>query len=562
MQRRFYVHVLAGLACSFSIVACGGGQSQNGAAVVQQSFPSAAQVAALAAMPVPAIPVEARPTPTEMWTLTGPFPARTQVPTTASNLWSTLLVEQMPEGAILTENAECMAREIDAYVAAHESFPDDVFSGFVASRCGLLKQPMFLHASIGAREEDTDEELFAAAQELLLELIADLPRNAGEVGIYGERREDQMTWTIVGETSHFELEPVALQRSAGSPIVLRGRTARSRDMVGAAAAWGRTGAMYCEPNAAVQSPQFEFSCDVPADAGAVHVAILRVPEGRLLGAIEATLTFATSPDEDTEFVWPQATDDVPTLVDAVNVMRLEAGVPPVADAPAQSATVASLTPHIAVAAESEDEQLMDQITLGLMAGWDLGLPIVDAGFSRAVIRNDSVSPTMAVANLMASPGTRLQLLDPNTTTLATEMQSLEGGGTVAVVVSYETLGDVDYQAQADAVLAAFIETRANRGHDTRPIGEQSIEQANTSAAAIAQANEPDAALNTHLTELAEAVSARVGAIYLRTTDTASIDWPEDLLNTPNIAASVGIYNDQPAGKAWNEWFVVLYYELD
>jgi hypothetical protein len=251
------------------------------------------------------------------------------------------------------------------------------------------------------------------------------------------------------------------------------------------------------------------------------------------------------------------------LVTCINETRAQAGLGPLAPAPAQSQTVARLAPtYFALRDRGGRAAIPDKLALGLAAGWDVPQPrrygrLVDAQIDAAV------DGDRLLAALLARPLDRAALLDPAATvvaiaTLASPDQHFAG----AIVVTYALMADGGGDQQAADmrhILRQLNAARARLGHS--PIAPFAAEIGDTEAQArwlTAGHRSPGHAIWAAMRYAALAIHWSHVHGWLRTSaDMDEIELPAPLLTLDDVELTVGVARYRPENEPWTRYVIMF-----
>ncbi|MFZ5443925.1 MAG: hypothetical protein ACOZQL_28225 [Myxococcota bacterium] len=487
------------------------------------------------------------------WTLEGPFPTEAKlVPHAPTTAWERALVEVAPQvGKALSEDLQCFAREYARFLLA-QGKPGNSLQAFIERRCGVLA-PHVQAATLSGSVPDGVTEA-----EWVTQWKAGLPKLLGgtapELAGIAVRRADDGRAVLVIAMAKLEarlLQPVPLVGSTGK-LVLRGAlTGRKAERVEALINKGALDAVACKPLDVVRPPEFAFECPVEVADPRTTVAIAAFESGRLLG--EDVGTFLLWPAGTPNDTWtrPGAAAEVSdddfsaAFLAAVNQMRANARLPLLAEAKAQSATATGLAPHYFAALLGQaDPADADEIALGMLAGWDVGVDIVSSGFGSQWI-SGSRDLGVLLELLLDNPFSRKSLTDPRATLLAAGHVKGSGTSLATLFATYVPLGTFDRKESEVAIITRLNQLRVDR---KLGLAQWTLWPQDEGALVARQLEErrwtPDQALQHVLEKTAQVAAGGTVSGYVQLVDDLEhFQFPPEVLMRPDIRVflAVGAY---------------------
>jgi hypothetical protein len=284
---------------------------------------------------------------------------------------------------------------------------------YMVHRCGVTT-PNFrwFAGTLGAAPRLEDAREFVAQQRYA----------GGPLGLWAIERGGR--WLLVGVVAErsVELTPLGMDASAGQ-VTFEGKVGR-RDWLVAYVAKGEAGFDTCDVDP-IAPGRFRATCPVDRNDPGAYIDISAAPPGRLLGQLEARLWVSPDGSLSSSFEDPtrgaRPTPIRATLeqdfVSAVNELRASAGSVPLTISNEQSRMVARLRPHYRDASTNGDGRRLDDIALGLLAGWAIPEPILSGAFSALEFETLGGREHLLEAAL-SQPGLRAALLDPDMSRIA------------------------------------------------------------------------------------------------------------------------------------------------
>lgn len=486
--------------------------------------------------------------------------------------WGELLAEYAvldPQRLKTTRAMHCAARELSRFYLEHAAMPSVPLRRAMLDHCGSLTDavvPQFLFGA--AAEEHTEAMLHDAWQSQVRSMLQTPgPPGARDLGIAFARDGTKAVVVFVSGARKVQLEPRPRVVGADGVAVLRGRVLVPADRILALINQGRFGYAICESDERVRLPDFAIRCALDTADRSARIELSARVEGRVLGdgllGAEVLRDLSRSEYERQPYADSAIVEDPgelrSRLLALLNQVRGQAGAPPVALSDAESATSEKLAPvYFEALAEPARAPEADAITLGLLAGWDVGAPIRDAGFTAA-----AVGPTRDASEwlsaVLSSPGGRAALLDPDAQVVALGPVMVDSPAVIgAIFTSYTLIDSGDHEEVKRQVVEKIDAERSARG-----LPEATV-VATLDGDAAALASEVNAGAITPTQALAELIqtSARVlggpvRGLAFEATDLKLLELPEDLLRPKHLELSITVTHYQPEGEPWGRYVVLL-----
>ena len=502
----------------------------------------------------------------ERFTLKGALPdVSGQRPSVANTAMDRLVNAALPEKSARTEGLDCAARQFAALLNGTGKLPGQNFQRFVLARCGAMPASVGLSTLSGTADKRmSDDELIAAWSEQLEQLAANLGTTKQSLGFALSREGEKVAIVGVHGASRFELEAPISQAPDEGAMLIKGRLTSPAEEVRATVTHGRFKAVECTP-APVALPAFQLLCPLEKGDALATVQVGARRRGRLLGDVLGRFMARPDKSEAREFSIPRRGSPLPAtdasgvqraFVERLNDVRKEAGMTELVADSGQNKMVGKLArPFLAAIAEGR-EDVMDAITLGTMAGWDVEGVLESGGFAWSFL-----APTSDVSALLAfaleSPSARLALLDPEADRVAVG-GLVEEGAMAAIVGVYRTFEDTEFEDAADAVWQQLVKATAARGHPAPTRFEAArVDVLEAARGLESGALDTDSALK-QLTERAKTKSKRgVRALVFSVNKPDAIDFPPELL-VPGLELDLSIGHMAPReGEAWGRYVVFV-----
>jgi hypothetical protein len=501
------------------------------------------------------------------WRIETPIPALGSA-YPAETAWDRLLARYVAEKSRgkLSAELRCAALETARFYVTAGGFPDDGTRKYLAERCGSTAPAFRLGTLTGeAPAEVTDEALatqYAKDVASLLDGSGLSPTTEVALGV-------ARAGTRVGVVL-YSVNPVA-RFSRFSPLVsgnsatLEGVVSAGSDFALALVNQGATGYRACEPDRSLKLPQFRVTCPLLESDEQTRVEVSTRKPGRVLMEIELSASLRRSEEAGLVYA-PQALASTAEAADALafqtvlfaalNDVRAGAGARPLTLESRQSSVNQRLAPHFFEAALAGNDNVLDTIGLGVLAGWDVNGLIRDGGVYWGVVTSTR-SPARFLTYALASPLGRSILLDPEMTRVAIGASGLEPSGAMALLTTYSFFQTQDHSADETKVFTELSKRRQARRHSApaRTPRERALDRA------LARVASGDAttseALELAMQEVSASESVGVSGWVAETADLRQIPWPQDLLEKEPLDVEIGVTHYKAPGGAWAQYAILV-----
>ncbi|HEY4220399.1 MAG TPA: hypothetical protein VGO62_03635 [Myxococcota bacterium] len=550
----------------------GGGGGGAGFGFSEPEFPSRDALASVAAQPAPPTPVDVERASAVTWMLAGPFPEHTgDKAIQGGDAVADFMLAALPPSST-SENLQCAARE----VARFPSFPEPRLEAYVLMRCGASVSSAggsgMSWSNVTAAT--TDAALLSADKDKLVELLHKSAADHALVGAALVRDNAAHTahLTVLQAQPKVTLAAQA-QTPMGGHVVIAGtlRASLTLDTIRAEITSGAYGAAECAHDDSQALPAFRFTCPVLAADASAYVEISAREHGRVLSTELASVLAVQSAGAATtwtrfEYVPLTATPETAavgsTFLALLNAVRAKAGVAPVVQTAAESATAARLAPHYFAAAFADDRngELLDTIALGLIAGWDVDdMVIRDAGFASLVDYAGQLDEMLGEA--LDQPSMRTFLLGKDASHVALGVHRINAKRVGLLVVGYQPVVVLEQKVAQQQVFDRINLARAARG--LGPAGLIPVDDVMQAAAARLQKGEDGRAVANDV--LSAAVNKMGRSMNMWWIDTVDVDHfipPEALFSAQDTYVAMAVVQHRKSGAAWGSTEVVILYNVD
>ena len=520
-------------------------------------FPTATQLATIAAEPAPAVTSDAVDVPT--WDLQGPFPdALASTPEVVPGPWGAMLDAAVQRGALTpTASLHCVAREIGRFYLQHQAQPTEALRRTVDGWCGntaVYTELRFYGGAVPA--QIGDDAVHTSWKGDVATMIASFGAMPGAVGgIWYGRDHGRAVIAIARAVPWAEVDPASVAPDDAGALVVRGRVLLPTEKVRALVNRGALGFASCDIVDGVALPRFEARCQVDAADPAAWIELSSVHPGRVLGKVVLRV-LARRPSATPSHALVDRFTGAATTPERVNQARLAAGLSPLAVVDAQSAVASQLAPHFFAAMLRGDVLgLTDKIGLGLMAGWSVSAQVATSGLFSAWTTGTGHGSVVAAA--LDSPLGRSVLLDPHATHLAVGELAESADVHGSLFLAYGTL-PAEASAAAATVLSRIQAARSARGlPPLRPIDSVGSVPAKVAAALTRGEMEPEDAMSRLLDHVVATTQRDARAGYVGGYPLDEMPLPEGALAPGEHRVLLVVAPSRPEGEAWWHWAVLL-----
>jgi hypothetical protein len=318
----------------------------------------------------------------------------------------------------------------------------------------------------------------------------------------------------------------------------------------------------------VALPAFSFTCDADAADAQAWIEISVLPPERILAHEVGTLLVSPAGPELTKvYSRPavkaggagSATDVATGFLDAINVVRSEAGLTPVRSTEAQTAVANRVAPHYFNAALAGGRgQVADFVALGMLAGWKVD-GIVHQGALTSAWSGQSTDPRRLVASMLETPTGRHVLLDRDADVIAVgAVLQPEWRFLAAIVTVYTTYEPVPAEERARRVSERITKLRAAKGLSAPvPIADLSKEVAAAVERIEVAHYAPKQALQSFTQDVSTKSHKPVLGYVFETRDLDDFELPPEIEEAAYLPLETVIAYHRPPGEAWGRWVIIV-----
>jgi hypothetical protein len=462
------------------------------------------------------------------------------------------------KGRRLAIDAElgCAAREIARFYAAHGAFPDQQLQAYMAGVCGASV------ATFGVTVWSTPNETLVDAanqtkwHDTIAKQLGDwLPASMDLAGAAELSDGKTNVFAAAVATSTVTWESKSTVASASGEVELTGSVRTPAAFIYGVTNSGAYGVRDCRTDPRVALPRFHLTCRLDDADTAAWVGVQTLPPGRVLarGVARllirregASLTFNAATKNSAPETVTSATAFAKRLLALVNETRAAAQLPALRLATRESETSARLAPRY-FESESSGEALVDQIALGLMAGWDVPGTIRSGDFYSNML-SGSLDPKRWLGFMLDQPSARRVLLDPEARSIAIGPDVRPHSQSVGALIStYAFYESDDHGADIERFLSQLNEHR--RGLGLPPVKVISAPEVTKAVRSIKRHHNPEGALQTALEQVVSRVQQGVEGFYIEANDLAHVTFPQALLR-PSVTLAISAAHHRYPDAAW------------
>lgn len=548
MTRAYWVIFVGAVTACLS--GCGTGASS--AARRGLEFPSQASLHDLASQPAQRGASDERKTlAVDEWQ-----PADGATPTTEADA----LVKRVAtvKGRRLAIDAElaCAAREIARFYAAHGAFPDQQLQAYMAGVCGASVATFGVTVWSTPNDTLVDPANQAKWHDTIAKQLGDwLPPSMDLAGAAEVSDGKTNVFAAAVATSTVIWDSKSTVVSADGEVELTGSVRSPAAFIYGVTNSGAYGVRDCRTDARVALPRFHLTCQLDSADSAAWVGIQALPPGRVLArgvarlllrreGVPLTFNAATknlAPENVTS-----ATAFAKRLLALVNETRAAAQLPALRLAARESETSARLAPHF-FESERAGEEVVDQIALGLMAGWDVQGTIRTGDFYSNQL-SGSLDPKRWLGFMLDQPSARRVLLDPAARSIAIGPDVRPEARSIGALIStYAFYESDDHAADIERFLSNLNEHRRSLG--LPPVKVTSAPEVTRAVRSVKQHHNPEGALQTAMEQVVSRAQRGVEGYYIEANDLNHVTFPEALLR-PSVTLAISAAHHRYPDAAW------------
>jgi hypothetical protein len=524
------------------------------------AFPEKARLAELAAQPNPPLPVDL--VNLEEWQL------ELRAPDPQSPTHSLLTI--VTPSATASPALDCVAAELArAMLVSPHKHPSPGLRRFVSARCGAL----VALPAVRIWQLDAPAPLTEAAflEQLRPRLTQPIDQGATLAGVALVSSGGRAIVVVASGTPAVSIEPFEQVVGTDGKLKIRGHILFETDAMSALVNAGEWGVKRCELDRSFPAPAFALSCPLAPGDDHAWVQLMALPRGRVIAhevlnviALrheQAALSYRAQRVGEPRPI--QDGKDFPAVaLELVNGVRRGAAIEPIRLAREQSSVASSVTPALFAAMLSEEQSQaarVDQIALGLLAGWDVTGGTIRGGNLITGLSVETLDAGRWLAAALELPVGRAVLLDPKVHKLALGVTLQQQPPVLAAVALTYTFFEEEV---TPGERAAAVLDRLRQVRQARKLGRTYlVEDAPGMQEELNRVRRgevvPAAALQTLMLNMSRTVSREVRGLVWETQDLDAIEFPKELLQPGDLAIGVGVTYYRAKGGAWGQYSVLF-----
>jgi hypothetical protein len=532
------------------LTGCGAGSS--GARRGGLEFPSQASLERLATQPAPrAASEEHKTVGVDEWQ-----PGDEAAPATEAEALVKSVADAQGRPLAMDAELGCVAREVARFYAAHDAFPDQQLQAHMAGVCGASVTTFGV--SVWSRPKHALLHAASRAKwhaDIAKQLGDWLPPSTTLAGAAELSDGKTSVFAAAVATSMVEWESKSTVASPSGEVELTGSLRTPAAFIYGLTNAGSHGVRDCRTDPRVALPRFHLTCQLDDADSSAWVGIQALPPGRVLarGVARLLIRREGAPMAFNRAAQNSAPESVTSamafakrLVALVNETRAAAQLPALRRAKRQSETSTRLAPHY-FASESADDEVMDQIALGLLAGWQVKGTIRTGDFYSNEL-SGSLDPKRWLAFMLDEPLARRVLLDPQARSIAIGPEVRPETKTIgALINTYTFYESDDHRADIERFLSNLNQHR--RGLGLRPVKVTSAPELASAVHGVKRHHDPQEALQTALERAVDRVERDVEGYYIEASDLEHVVFPDALLR-PSVTLAVSAAHHRYPDAAW------------
>lgn len=537
----------------------------------RSGFPTKLALEALREQPPPALGEAARFVDVPEWTLEGPFPEGwAYEPHPGPHPWAPELAAKLqarPGLTVASTAMHCVARELARFQLVHDGPPSLSLLTFIGGRCKAPAVQIQSRSISGTVPGSiSDEELYQQWKGQLAELHGLYGRGFEDVGLAFRREGEKVVFVVAAGQRKVHLTAVSSGEGPAGRFVVEGEVLEPAESLRALVNRGRFSTGDCAVEVAL--PKFRLACDADPGDPEAWIELASFPANRVLGTTAALLLVSPAGDPMTGFVrsrYAEATlvasaeDIILGLDDAINRMREDAGLAPLAHEPAQSALAAQVAPfYFAATTGALPQHLADTVALGMRAGWQVN-ELVRYGLFTAAGSVGTNDLAYVLASAVERPFGREVVLDPHARRISIGSMWVPEHGFAGAVISTYALFDEEPASDLEAKVAQRISRLRSGAMRSPPQLSTGLSDFARGLAASVHRGErsPGAALNALMSRASTTWNAGVRGWVLEGQELDELELPPELAQVPQLEVALAVSVYRPADEPWGRYVVLL-----
>ncbi len=460
------------------------------------------------------------------------------------------------------DDLNCAARELGRAYGKYARLGDHRFRRHVAARCGVGLASLQVIADTQPVPVRVGEaELWSKMRQRGVDAFLRKAIESGmdALGMSVVRDGESVTWSVVGGQELARLRDAAPGPNAEGNVTIEGRLAKPVEQLGVLINHGESAMRDCALRFA--PPTFRAVCPMaPQDDSAWFEVVSREREAVLSSVVARGLAHRGPLNR--KYAPPPSAARVSSpdrfvtdLFSELNVRRADARLPALVLNAEQSAESAQLTPHLLAAQRTGDREATEQITLGLLAGWQVSGEIRSG--SIFVMDYPDRSAARWLGEALESPLGRSVLLDPAARVVSVGSAFSGDRSTAVVVNTYELFESEDHSRDAAYAFAVLNRARSAAGRSMAS-WVSDLHELDTAAGEVRRGMmSPADAVGRAAREVAQSLRRPVWGLALEAYELDHLRFPDELVRAPTLFASIAVTHRKPVGAAWAQLVVLV-----
>ncbi len=461
----------------------------------------------------------------------------------------------------------CAAEHVGRFVIEKQGLPDQRLLQFMTSRCNsYIANPQASFSTTEIPADVPDQQIFEQWKAGLAQDLRQSTEGAtgGErVGVWFGRDGAHAVFVLVRGLERTELRPPEID--ASGHVRVEGKVSLHREpaVVYALVNQGEHGVVPCRRDHKQRLPQFAVDCQLAAGDELAWIDIMARPRARLMGYRvgrvlahrgEGPLDYSAGDRQPRPVSSPKEFSQA--IVTELNRVRAAAKLRPVSLASAQSSMNQKVAAQFFDAEIRGEEEVVDLIALGLLAGWDVP-GTIRGGSVFADTWRGSHDASAWLAQCLESPFGRSALLSPDVRKIALGAAvdvPIPGLGVVAT--TYTFFETTDYSTEENVILDLLRKQRAARGRSAPTVlpNQPLVEQA---ALIRTQQKHPMDALQAAMAVVGQEHHASVQGAYLMGNALEFAELAPELLEAEPLKLALAVTHVKVPGAAWGQYVVLF-----
>ncbi|MEM1033356.1 MAG: hypothetical protein AAGN82_23685 [Myxococcota bacterium] len=552
MQRAMWLGFL-----TLNTLACGGAAATKQYAPLSAplQLPSRESLTELSARPVPVLTQTVKARGVDRWTFEGEGLGDADIAPPAPVVSALAAAGPTPTPAL-----HCVAEQVARFSLAHAASPSPRVLSYMSARCGTahVEALRTMMTRFDSAPEGSVEDIAAALPpdtwSALGPVFGDAPR-AMRAGAWLQRGDDgTVALAVVSAPTGVSVRALPIEDDV---VTVAGRLALE-DVTEVMGVVNRGPHGWAECTSKGAAADFTLRCPIDAGDASAWIDVVVAVKGQLLGRTVArvlahregagAITYPTQverrPVSDPEAFRRE-------VLARLNARRATAGLRPLRLATAQSAQMDPLAPHYFAGDAEGDAAVLDRITLGVMAGWDVKGGLITNAQVLATHVPGSRDAVGWLTEMLDRPTGRRALLAPQATQVALGAAvDAPRPGLSSLVATYTFLDDADVGAEAAEFVTRLNDARAAAGRAPVQVRSDPMPELDEAAARVREGTHPGLALDEALAAAVARRTISMGGMYLVTARMEDAEFSEELITAADLNTWVRVAHVAIGESRW------------